>query len=250
MQYLRGLELAQRDPDWTKKIVIAGLLVLSSACIPFFGMLAVMGWSNVIAQRAVRGEVDQLPRLELDLDYLITLAGSGFKFFVVRLVWSLAFLPVMVVFYAGFFLGMSSIMEGSTALGAALIAGSVLLLVVSAFPFGVLMACAQIRTQVSDDLSAGLEWGAVWEMARQTWKELLLGSLVHAFVAIAMSLVGLLLCCVGAYFVMALMMVITTHFQVAVYQAYVAQGGASVPVAHIPAADPPGSSTGPRPHAF
>lgn len=251
MQYLSGLELAKRDPDWTKKVAVGGLLLLSGFCIPFVGQLVLNGWLGTMMQRTVRGQEEQLPRLDLDFDYLMRLLGPGFRHLIVSIVWVLPLLVLGGIMY-GCLLG--GVMYGST--GENGIAGVVcpllgsLFMVFAMIPYGLVMACAVMRTQLSDDISTGFQVGPAARMAKAMWKEMLLGGIVLWFVSMGISLAGLLLCCVGIFFAVPLIMIISSNYNAHIYREYIARGGEAVKIAHLREADPQGSSVGPRPQAF
>ena len=251
MQYLSGLELAKRDPDWTKKIALCGVLMLSAMCIPFFGQFALNGYLSAMMQRTARGQEDLLPRMEFDLDYLMKLAGSGFRVFIVQLVWGLALLPIMLVCYgcigAGAFLGAQ--LESSLISGVLAGLGG-LLMIACMIPFSLGMVSGGVRAQLSDDISVGLQFGPAFRMGKTMWKELLLGGFILSFVFFGLYLAGIIACGIGMFFTIPLAMIIMSNYYAHVYREYVARGGEAVNIAHIREADPQGSSVGPRPQAF
>jgi hypothetical protein len=251
VQYLSGLELAKRDPDWTKKIAMCGLLFLTAMCIPFFGQFVVTGWLAAMVQRTARGQEDLLPRLDFEFDYLIRLATTGFRMTVVQFVWGLAFLPIFLVCYAciggGAYLG-AEMGSSVVSLLFALVGG--LLMLVCLIPFGMGATCGGLRAQLTDDISTGLQFGPAFAMAKVMWKELLLGSIVLSFIFFGLYIAGAIACGVGALFTLPLAMVIMSNYYAHLYREYVARGGEAVNIAHIAEADPQGSSVGPRPQAF
>lgn len=89
------------DPDWLKKIALAGLVTL----IPIVGQFFIMGWMLEITRRVIKGESPLLP----DLDFGQNL-GTGFKAWVIGLVYALPMivfaLPMIIVGAAGGAAGM------------------------------------------------------------------------------------------------------------------------------------------------
>lgn len=251
MQYLSGLELAKRDPDWTKKIALCGVLLLSGMCIPFVGQFILTGWLAVMVQRTARGQEDSLPRLDFDMDYMMKLAGLGFRVFIVQFGWGMALLPLILVFYAciggGAFLGAKLESEIISLLFAGV---GTILMFVCMIPFGMTLQCAALRAQLANDISTGFEFGPAVRMAKAMWKELLLGGIVLMFVFFGLYIAGLIACGIGVLFTLPLGMVILANYHAHVYREYVARGGEAVTIAHIREADPNGSSVGPRPQAF
>jgi len=251
VQYLSGLELAKRDPDWTKKIALCGVLILSSMCIPFFGQLVLSGWLATLVQRTARGQEDVLPRLDFELDYLMKLAGTGFRTLIVQFVWGFAFLPIMIVCYAciggGGYLGTKLESEIISLLFAG-IGG--LLMLICLVPFSLVAQAGALRAQLSDNISTGLQFGAAVRMAKVMWKEQLLGGIVLGLVFFGLYIAGAIACGIGVFFTLPLAMVIMANYSAHIYREYVARGGEAVNIAHLREADPQGSSVGPRPQAF
>lgn len=251
MQYLSGLELAKRDPDWTKKVALCGVLLLSSVCIPFVGQFVLSGWLAVLVQRTARGQEDGLPRLDFDMDYMMKLAGVGFRVFVVQLVWGMALVPLVIVFYAcigaGAYLGATLESEAISLVFALLGAITMFLCMI---PFGLVLQCAGLRAQLANDISTGFEFGAAVRMAKAMWKEQLLGGIVLTFVFIGLYIAGAIACGIGALFTLPLGMIILANYHAHVYREYIARGGEAVNIFHLREADPQGSSVGPRPQAF
>ncbi|MCA9534926.1 MAG: hypothetical protein KC593_14645, partial [Myxococcales bacterium] len=87
-------------------------------------------------------------------------------------------------------------------------------------------------------------------MAKVMWKEQIVGGIVLSFVFFGLYLAGVIACGIGVLFTMPLAMVIMSNYGAHIYREYVARGGEAVNIAHIPEADPQGSSVGPRPQAF
>jgi hypothetical protein len=81
MEFGRAFSYTQQDPDWLKKVGIAGLLMF----IPFIGWFAVLGWGLEITRRVINNEPETLPDWSNFMDHLI----RGLKGFVVSFVFSL-----------------------------------------------------------------------------------------------------------------------------------------------------------------
>lgn len=251
MEYLRGYRVFRQDPEWASKLLVGSLLFLSAMVIPLLGQVVLVGWQALILRRAAHGQQAPMPRLELDFDYLGKLAGTGFKGLIVRLVWVM---PVVLLFGALTFcvaMGIPvAVAAGAAAgdgdegmaLGAACCVGSILpimlpVLVLAQIPASV----AAMRTELTDDLNAGLAFKEVLAFCRAMKGPLLRGSLVLWLVGTAAGLLGMLLCYVGVFPVAVLGLVVQAHFTAQVYRAWVVQGGAPLPIApvDVPARAPP-----------
>lgn len=166
MNYLRGYSAFREDPEWTSKVGTAALLMLLSACIPVLPQLVVVGWTSLIARRALQGN-PALPRLEFNMDYMGKLIGIGFKPFLAQILWSIPLIVLAVPTFCGLyfalifgFIDASRSNEPPLALflcfAAAMIVWLPLVIAVS-----VPMMIARVRTELSDDLKAGTNFGEV-----------------------------------------------------------------------------------------
>jgi hypothetical protein len=85
MDFGRAFSFVFEDPDWLKKVAIAGLVML----IPVIGQLVVLGWALNITKRVMDGSSSVLPDIDFGGDL-----GRGFMAFVIGFVYSL---PVTLV---------------------------------------------------------------------------------------------------------------------------------------------------------
>lgn len=69
-----------KDPDWLKKVAIAGLVML----IPIIGQLVVLGWALNITKRVINRDPEPLPNVDFGADL-----GRGFSAFIISFVYSL-----------------------------------------------------------------------------------------------------------------------------------------------------------------
>lgn len=252
MDYLRGLRRLREDPDWLSKIGVGSVLLLSAAIIPFLGQVVLTGWGAVIVRRAVAGQDTPLPRLDLDFDYLGKLLGAGFKVFLAAMIWGLPAglligAGVFCLYFGAIFTAIGGAAAGGEA-GAGLGGMGMLCAFGVGFPllmiFSLLIQLpaqmAAIRAELADDLNAALQFGAVLDMTKSVLRELLIGTLVLAFVQWLMTMASLLLCGLPLIPCAVAMMVARAHFAAQLYQRYLENGGTAITVAH-PEVD------GPRP---
>jgi hypothetical protein len=240
MDYLKGYKVFRDDPEWGKKTLTGTLLFLSTMFLPVLGQAVLVGWQALILRRAVRGEDSPLPRLDFDTQYLGKLLALGFKGFIVRFVWSL---PVMVIgggLFVCAYLGIVvAAVGGAQELGEDAAGISMVCCCSASFlilmPILVLLSLpanvAAMRTELTDDLNRGLEFGEVMRFTKAMFGPLFKGSLVLWLVGSLLSFVGLLACYVGAFAVAVAGMAAQAHFVAQVYRAWVEQGGEALPVA-------------------
>ncbi len=246
MDYLKGYRVAREDPQWTNKIVVGSVILVTSMIIPLIGQLALLGWQALIMRRAVHGQDTPLPRLDFDFDYLGKLVGLGFKALLARFLWTL---PVMVLvgglvvcMYFGFIAvavgGVAAAESGGDAgaafggLGAMCCMfggyfGVIVLAMLAAIPASV----AAMRAELTDDLNQAMKFGEVMQFTKANFGVLFKGTLIIGVVSWLLSMVGVLACFVGIFPVAILGMVAHGHFLAQVYMEHVQAGGATLPVA-------------------
>lgn len=254
MDYLKGYKVVRSDPDWAKKVLIGALLFFSTMIIPVVGQVVLVGWQALIMRRAVNGEDEPLPRLELDMDYLGKLLGIGFKGFIVRFLWSIPAMMlgfgIFLCIYIGAFavgIGASEATGSGGSVGLAMVCcvGAALLLWV---PLMVLLTIpanvAAMRAELTDDINQGLRFKEVLDFTKVMFKPLFAGSLALWVVGLGLGIVGMLLCYVGVFPVVVLGMVAQAHLMAQVYRRWVEQGGEALQVA---ATDVPPPASGTQP---
>jgi hypothetical protein len=262
MDYLKGYRVAREDPQWTNKIVVGSVILLTSMLIPLIGQLALLGWQALIMRRAVHGQDTPMPRLDFDFDYLGKLVGLGFKALLARFLWTLPIIVLIggavVCMYFGFIavaVGGVAVAESGGDAGAAFggigamccmfggYAAIIVLAVVAAIPASV----ASMRAELTDDLNQGMKFGEVMQFTKANFGVLLKGTLIIGVVNWLLSMVGALACFVGIFPVAILTMVAHGHFLAQVYMEHVQRGGDALPVAGPDIEAPRGPASPPQP---
>lgn len=245
MDTLRGLRLLRDDPEWLMKLLVGTVLLLTANFIPLLGQVVLMGWAALITRRVAAGS-EGLPPLTFDLDYLSKLLGPGFKGFIVGFVWGLPLVFLVMGFFGCF--GFAMVTGAATASEAGdagpLVMVCMTSVMVVVMPVLIALgslpaAMAMVRAEVADDISAGLDFGAVFHMTRTVFRELFVGTLVLMLVAMGMTLLGMLMGCVGVLPAQVAIFAARAHFGGQLYRLYVERGGTPVrigPVDLAPAA--------------
>lgn len=242
MEYLRGYRLLRQDPEWTSKLLVGSVLVLSTMCIPIIGQVCLTGWAALTLRQAVLGRELPLPRLDFDLNYLGKLVGVGFKAFIVRFLWTLP-----VSFLAGglaaciYFGAIASAIGVADSGGGASDAAGLTIGLLSCGGFILLMPLiivlslpaqiAGMRAEMTDDMNSGLAFGEVIAMTRLVFRELFVGTLVLSLFGGVLTILGMLACYVGMFPAMIVLQVTMTYFHAQVYSAYLAKGGQPLRIA-------------------
>jgi hypothetical protein len=80
MDFGKAFTYPFQDPDWAKKIIIPGLVML----IPILGQIVVLGWMLEIVRRVIRRDPAPLPELDFGKNL-----SDGFKGFLISLVYAI-----------------------------------------------------------------------------------------------------------------------------------------------------------------
>lgn len=88
----------------------------------------------------------------------------------------------------------------------------------------------KIRASLTQDFAKSFDVAFVKQFVALTWKELVLSSLFIVAASIVLSLLGMLVFCVGVYFAAVVIYFSWTHLNKQLYQLYLSRGGEPVPM--------------------
>ncbi len=190
-----------QDPDWFKKLIIPGLVLL----IPVLGQIVVLGWSLKVTKNVVRNDPTPLPELNFGEDL-----GLGFKATIVAIVYSL---PLLII-YVPFMIISALAGQGTedTMVIVMGIAGTCLGLVAAVYglAMAIVLPAAYARTALEDSIGAGLAVKEVIGMVKAAFVPYLLVAL-GAMVASFIGSLGSIACVVGLLVTMPYALAINGH---------------------------------------
>lgn len=228
MQHLRGWRALRQDPDWLKKLVIAGVISL----VPIVGPIVITGWTSLMLRRAVSGQDTPLPRLDFDFDYLGKLLNTGFKGFLAQLLWSLPMMAVLMATFCCFYIAMFGMAAGlrgdEDAMGlgmVCLVGGLMIVYPVLAIAAGLPMVVAILRAELTDDVAPAMRFKDVFAMTRLMAKELIVGQLVLLLVGVVAMIFSVVTLYLGLLPAMAALQVIHAYWRAELYKSYLEKGG-------------------------
>ncbi len=196
MDYVGSVTYVAQDRDWLKKLGIGVLMGLLSFVL--VGNWALYGWSMEAFRRVVRGSDEKLPGWD-DLGGYI---GQGLKYFVVSLVWSLPMI-VIVAIVAGTAATASSY---SVSAGEAAMVGMTLVLwllaMLYAIAVGLLSMGAFVILAQTGNLGQALNPVNAWNVLSRNLGKWVLTALALIVISVILSLIGSVLCGVGAFVAM------------------------------------------------
>ena len=220
MDFGRAFSHAQQDPEWLKKVGIAGLLMF----IPFIGWFAVLGWGLEITRRVINNDPGTLPDWSNFMDHLV----RGLKGFVVAFVFNL---PGALV--NGCQNTLSALVSNpdlmrnvdsntvamlATGMGTVAICCGCLGFILSLAGSFILPAAYGNMMAKNGDLGAAFRFGEIFALIRAAVGPYLMTLLGGIIVGI-LSFFGLIACIVGAFFVAAWGTTVTSHLYGQAYNA-------------------------------
>ncbi len=208
-------------------------LLCGSVCllIPIIGQIVLIGYLGEVVEILHRRGSDHRP--EFDFNRLVEYMIRGVWVFLVTLVISLIFMPVILVVIGIPLLAIPIFeLEEAGVLLAILVAvagGMVvsLLLNVVLIPF-------YLRAALLQEFAGAFALGFIIDFAKRTWFELMLVTLFIVVTAIPLALVGYALCFVGVYPAMVLLMIAQWHLMYQLYELYLQRGGMEIPLKDPP----------------
>ncbi len=222
MDFGKSFTFVFDDPDWLKKVGIAGVLML----IPFVGQLLVAGWALETTRRVIRRDETPLAGWTDIGDILV----KGLQVLVIGFAYAL---PIILVSgCAGGLSGWLSESGDDTMASVAVVVS--LCLSCLAILYGIFLAlvvpAAMGNFAAKEQLGAAFRFGEVIGLVRAApgpYILAFLGSIVVGFIA---SL-GVILCVIGVLFTSAYAMVVNGHLQGQAYNAAIEAQGAQVEAA-------------------
>ncbi len=226
MQYLRSFHYIFENPNWLMNVLYVSLSFLSTAVIPVIGQLIVFGYQFEIIEALHLRPGTQYPDFDLNrlLDYLV----RGFWVFLITLVVSVAFLPVIL----GVIVLVALMVGGAAAAGGEESAGVAMLVVVPlAFLLivgvGVLMNLVMmpfmLRAGLTQDFGQAFDLAFARQFVNLMWREMILAGLFFFAAFVLLELVGLALFCVGIFVTIPVGMLLQAHLILQLYQLHLAR---------------------------
>ena len=215
MDINRSISFIFNDQEWLKKLAIAGLVAL----IPIVGIFVLMGWGLEITRKVVKGEAETLPNIEFG-----EMMGSGFKLFVVQILYSL---PVLLLLGCGLSIMLATSMGAATneemlnqimaGSGAVVYLCTICLVIPLSIFVGLCGKAAYGILADTGEIGAALKFGTVFGIVKKGLGKYIIALLVVALASSILSPIGTLLCGVGALFTSAFIIAFDAHLTGQIY---------------------------------
>jgi hypothetical protein len=213
MNYGRAFSYVFEDPDWLKKVGIAGLISI----IPILGQIIVLGWVLEVTRHIINGEPDVLPDWSNFGEFL----SKGFQAFVIVFVY---LLPVFLI--SGCFQGLNAVLlnvdnEQVQALASVV---SIVSICVSCFiiiyeiAIGMILPAALGNFAATGQVAAGFRFNEVFGLIRTAPGPYIIVLLLYIVTGIIAGL-GIIACFIGLFFTSAYAMTVNAHLWGQAYKA-------------------------------
>lgn len=232
MDFGRAFSFATQDPDWLKKVGIAGLLMF----IPIIGWIAVLGWGLEITRRVINNDPVTLPDWSNFMDHMIL----GLKGIVVSIAFSLpgniinicrgSITAIMANPDITRNMDSNTINALSTANNVLGICCGCLVAILSLAAAFLIPAAYGNMMAHNGDLGAAFRFNELIALIRSAIGPYILAVLGSIIVAIIVPF-GLIACIIGIFFTLAWGTTVTHHLYGQAYNAAKAAQGASPVVA-------------------
>ena len=226
MDFGRAFTYVTEDPDWIKKIGIAGLIML----IPLVGSIILLGWGLEITRRVINHNTTPLA----DWDDFGAYLSSGFKAFIALLAYCV---PIGIIYGCGLaitlgLIGATGNADSSTQDAMAAIAtGSMFCMYCFVIAYAIFVALivppAFANLAATGELGAAFRFSEIFGILRAAIGPFLLSLLVIALASSVLSSIGSLLCGIGLLFTSAYTLAISSHLHGQAYNIAKATMGGS-----------------------
>ncbi|MEZ5387860.1 MAG: DUF4013 domain-containing protein [Prosthecobacter sp.] len=236
MRYIASVDDFFKNPKWLPNLLLVGVCML----IPIAGPLAVMGWSiGGLYGRSNPWEMATFP--EFNFNNFGKYLERGVWPFLVQLVASLVFIPLMWVVMAVPMLIMGALISGSSGEGgqhaepAGLAVAAMLVVTFTGYMIVMTLMVLVIkpmmlRSVITQDFGAAFDFRFMKRFIALTWKEQILATLFLMVAGMLLVFLGAIALCVGMYAAVGLVMFSSYHMDRQLYELYLARGGEPVPL--------------------
>jgi len=223
---LDAIRFVLRSNELKNNLLFGVLLMV----IPIAGPICFAGWMCETHQRLLRRHPEPVPKFDFgDFGHYLSRGVAGF------LVGLVVSLPLMLLFYGiaaagtfGFFALMAATDE--VLFGVAFAAVLSIIAILMWMFMMILMNAAATRAELTEDFGMSFKLGEIWSYASRTWSKVLVKMITFGFLGFGIVLLGMLACYIGIYPAVVVIQIASMHLRYQIYQHYLAEGGAPIPV--------------------
>jgi hypothetical protein len=233
MEYWRAVSFIWEHPNWLTNLLMVALCNPVAGIIPILPVLVLYGYQcEMLEAMLVRRSNEPYPEFKFDrlMDYLV----RGIWPFLVMLLAGICIVPIILLVVIAPVLVMGlvarAVGNGEEAVVAVMLPLIVLLGIAVGVTANIAIVPFVLRSALTQDVAASLDFSFAVDFVRRMWKETLLGGLFLVFVALLAQIVGLLLLCIGIFLTVPVIQFAKVHLGLQLYQLYLARGGRKIPL--------------------
>ena len=226
MHYFTAYTYVFENPNWLMTLLLRTVCYI----IPVVGPIVLMGYQYEIVEALHRNPRRIFP--DFNFERFAEYLGRG--------VW-----PFLVTLVAGMVMGAVTVVpmlllqileaagDHNEAISlAALGMMIVLFVVITVLSFGsyLVMVPLMLRAGLTQEFAKAFDFDFVFDFIRRMWLEMILVALFLWISTLVLMIAGFMLCCIGIYPAMTLMMLANTHLFYQLYEVYLLRGGQSIPL--------------------
>jgi hypothetical protein len=225
MRYMEAIRFPFQGPHAWTNILMLGVAQL----VPIVGPIVLLGFVYDTLEALFRQKRTYAPPFDFDRlgDYLM----RGIWVFLVQMIVSFVIaVPGTVLIMGGQIGGMVLLEQGEelaplgiVVMGLGYLAHFGLMMLMGFF-----MTPLSIRVGLVQDFGKSFDFAWYRSFLGKTWVEMLVVTLLGAFLGTAYAFVGFAFFCIGIYFTMAILIVTSMHLQFQLYLLFLARGGQAV----------------------
>lgn len=226
MNYAAAINDFFKSPRWLMNMLLAGVC----AFLPVIGIVFILGW--LIEGFWARQEEDFTSFPPFEFSRLERYLKLGLWPTAVLLVVSIVPIPVMWILMlpAALLIPLLEDTQGGALLVFLAFAGLVVFVMLLALALILLLVPLMLRATLTQNFAKAFDFRFAKQFLRLTWKETLLSMLFLWVAAALLGFAGMLIFCVGVYFVSIITYFAWIHLEKQLYHLYLSRGGEPVPM--------------------
>jgi hypothetical protein len=225
MNYMKAYRFVFESPKWMGNLAAAAISFL----VPVAGEMVLFGYGFDIIESLHRRKNSRCP--DFDTNRLSEYLMRGLWPWLARFVASLPLAFVFVAFYVCFILGIAFAPDKQRSIVALVLIPLFFLAVLAlAIVVNVVLTPITLRAGFTQEFGQSFSIAFAKDFIKRVWLESVLASLFLFATSIVVSTIGMMLCCVGLYPAMGLLMLAQCHLWHQLYELYLERGGSPIPL--------------------
>lgn len=229
----RSFQFITESPKWMMNVLSVTLCQL----IPLVGPLAALGYQFELAESLLR-HPDDRGYLDFDFNRFVDYLKRGLWPFLTALIAGMVLAIPIFLLIVGVMIGVSLVgqanRDAGEVVGVVVMCAMVVMYFALIIGANMLMTPLMIRAGYCQDLGMALDVQFVKSFLRLMWKEILIANLFFLVASFPLMIIGLLMCFVGVYLMVGVLMLAQAHLiNYQLYAIYLSRGGEPIPMKSV-----------------